>query len=149
MGLPYALGDRLAGQSRACPLARVDLTCRGRDRCVKARPEADILVRWAACPGANGVDVMRQVLFAGLSIVVLVAAAIPDQSALARRRAPSAVPTGIQDRYCLQGRRWGYPGNCLFSTYEQCMWSASGTPDYCGINPQYLFRDQGRYGSPY
>jgi hypothetical protein len=78
------------------------------------------------------------------------AAAIPDQSALARRRAPSAVPTGIQDRYCLQGRRWGYPGNCLFSTYEQCMWSASGTPDYCGINPQYLFREQRRgYGSPY
>jgi hypothetical protein len=50
---------------------------------------------------ANGVDVMRQVLFGGLSIVVLVAAAIPDQSALARRRAPSAVPTDIQDQCCL------------------------------------------------
>ena len=82
---------------------------------------------------------MRQVLFAGLSIAVLVAVAIPDSSALARRRAPSAAPSGIQDRYCLQGKRWGWPGNCLFSTYEQCMATASGTPDYCGVNPQYLF----------
>jgi hypothetical protein len=116
----------------------------------QVRPEADIVVRGAACPGVNGVDVMRLVVFAGLSIVVLVAAAIPDQSALARRRAPSAEPSGIQDRFCLQGKRWGYPGNCLFSTYQQCIWSASGTPDYCGENPQYLFRGQGRgYGSPY
>ena len=33
----------------------------------------------------------------------------------------------IQDRYCLQGRKWGYPGNCQFSSY-----------------PQYLFARQGR-----
>jgi hypothetical protein len=93
---------------------------------------------------------MRQVLFAGLSIVVLVAAAIPDQSALARRRAPSVAPPAVQDRYCLQGKRWGWPGNCLFSTYGQCLATASGTPDYCGVNPQYLFREQGRgYWSPY
>ena len=45
----------------------------------------------------------------------------------------------IQDRYCLQGKRWGYPGNCLFSTYQQCMATASGTPDYCGINPAYAY----------
>src|SRR5437870_11162348 len=37
----------------------------------------------------------------------------------------------IQDRYCLQGRKWGYPGNCLFSTYQQCMATASGTNAYC------------------
>jgi Protein of unknown function (DUF3551) len=79
-----------------------------------------IRARVQLAPGANGVDVVRQVLFAGLSIVVLIAVAIPDSSALGRRRAPSAAPSGIQDRYCLQGRRWGYPGNCLFSTYEQC-----------------------------
>jgi len=40
-----------------------------------------------------------------------------------------------QDSYCLQGRRWGYPGNCQFSTYQQCLASASGTVDYCGVNP--------------
>jgi hypothetical protein len=33
-----------------------------------------------------------------------------------------------QDRYCLQGRTWGYPGNCQFSSYDQCMASALGTP---------------------
>jgi len=46
------------------------------------------------------------------------------------------------DRYCLQGRTWGYPGNCQFATYEQCMATASGTDAYCGINPQWAFAQQ-------
>ena len=50
----------------------------------------------------------------------------------------------IQDQYCLQGRKWGYPGNCQFSSYQQCMATASGTDAYCGINPQYAFAQQGR-----
>ena len=50
----------------------------------------------------------------------------------------------IQDRYCLQGRQWGYPGNCQFSSYAQCMATASGTDAYCGINPQYAFARQQR-----
>ena len=55
----------------------------------------------------------------------------------------SAAPAeAIQDRYCLQGRKWGYPGNCQFSNYAQCMASASGTDAYCGINPQYAFAPQ-------
>lgn len=37
--------------------------------------------------------------------------------------------------YCLQGSRWGYPGNCQFQTYEQCQAAASGTIDYCDVNP--------------
>jgi len=41
--------------------------------------------------------------------------------------------------YCLQGRRWGYPGNCQFDTYEQCRATASGTIDACGINPRFAF----------
>jgi hypothetical protein len=44
-----------------------------------------------------------------------------------------------QDRYCLQGRIWGYPGNCQFASYAQCMASASGTQAYCGVNPRYAF----------
>jgi hypothetical protein len=47
-----------------------------------------------------------------------------------------------QDRYCLQGRQWGYPGNCQFSSYAQCVATASGTDAYCGINPQYAFARQ-------
>ncbi len=45
-------------------------------------------------------------------------------------------PAAAQARYCLQGRIWGYPGNCQFATYGQCIASASGTDAYCGINPQ-------------
>lgn len=49
----------------------------------------------------------------------------------------------IQDRYCLQGREYGYPGNCAFSTYSQCRASASGTESGCGINPRYGYSQQG------
>jgi hypothetical protein len=45
----------------------------------------------------------------------------------------------VPDSYCLQGRIWGYPGNCQFSSYAQCMATASGTDAYCGINPHYAF----------
>jgi hypothetical protein len=55
-----------------------------------------------------------------------------------------------QDQYCLQGRAWGYPGNCQFSSYAQCMASASGTDAYCGINPQYgSVRPRGGYRDRY
>jgi hypothetical protein len=53
-------------------------------------------------------------------------------------------PTGVPDSYCLQGRQWGYPGNCQFSSYAQCMATASGTDAYCGINPQHAFARQRR-----
>jgi Protein of unknown function (DUF3551) len=43
------------------------------------------------------------------------------------------------DLYCLQGVIWGYPGNCQFSTYDQCMASAN-----CDVNPQHLFAEQQR-----
>lgn len=49
-----------------------------------------------------------------------------------------------QDRYCLQGHDYGYPGNCQFATYGQCMATASGTLSYCGINPRYAFARQQR-----
>ena len=86
---------------------------------------------------------MRQVLFVGLSVVVLVAIAMPNWSAGARpRAAASTAPAAIQDRYCLQGYHWGYPGDCEFSTYDQCMATASGTGAGCGENPQYLYKAQ-------
>jgi len=57
---------------------------------------------------------------------------------------PAAAQDRIQDRFCLQGRQWGYPGNCQFSSYAQCLATASGTDAYCGINPQYAFAPQRR-----
>lgn len=67
--------------------------------------------------------------------------ASPAQSArYFQARAPD-----VNSRYCLQGRIWGYPGNCDFATYGQCAASASGTDAYCGINPQFAFARRGYY----
>ncbi|MET0675497.1 MAG: DUF3551 domain-containing protein [Bradyrhizobium sp.] len=73
---------------------------------------------------------MRRLLLAVLSALSIAGNLMP------------ASAEAIQDRYCLQGRRSGYPGNCAFSTYAQCMATASGTADGCGVNPQYLFPRQ-------
>ncbi|UPK29904.1 DUF3551 domain-containing protein [Bradyrhizobium sp. 195] len=51
----------------------------------------------------------------------------------------SSTSAVAQDRYCLQGRTWGYPGNCQFASYAQCMATASGTYASCGINPRYAY----------
>ena len=56
-------------------------------------------------------------------------------------------PAAAQDTYCLQGRSYGYPGNCQFSTYEQCQATASGTDSSCGINPRRAYSQQQRPGS--
>lgn len=90
---------------------------------------------------------MRKVLFTGLSVVGLLAIAITSSPSFARARTGAstrAAAAAIPDRYCLQGRIWGYPGNCQFSTYEQCEATASGTDAYCAINPQRWYADQQR-----
>jgi len=46
--------------------------------------------------------------------------------------------------WCLQGKDWGYPGLCHFSTYNQCLATASGTFSYCGTNPLFAFAYQRR-----
>ena len=70
---------------------------------------------------------MRRFLFAVTSAVTILMA-LGSTSAIA------------QDHpWCLQGKDWGYPGLCYFSSYGQCMASASGTFAYCGINPRFAF----------
>ncbi len=52
----------------------------------------------------------------------------------------SAQPNDPYDYpFCLQGRTWGYPGLCQFTSYPQCQETASGTDAYCGPNPRFLF----------
>jgi len=58
---------------------------------------------------------------------------------------PASAAPAVQDTYCLQGRQSGYPGNCEFSTYQQCMASASGTNEGCGINPMRAYARQPHY----
>ena len=77
-------------------------------------------------------------------ILLAVLAAVSGLS-VAESTVPASAGT-IQDTYCLQGRRSGYPGNCQFSTYEQCLATASGTADGCGINPMRAFAQQPRSG---
>jgi len=74
-------------------------------------------------------------------MMMLGAFATTDPASAQRRHVE---PTGIQDRYCLQGRPWGYPGNCQFSSYRQCMATASGTYATCGINPAYAYARERR-----
>jgi hypothetical protein len=45
---------------------------------------------------------------------------------------------------------YGYPGDCHFSSYAQCMATASGTYSYCRINPKYYFAQRrGAYWDRY
>ena len=87
---------------------------------------------------------MRTLAFTILTMSIVLAAG----SARAQTYGP--VPYGpwayesAPNSYCLQGRIWGYPGNCQFSSYAQCMATASGTFSYCGINPHYAYARQRR-----
>jgi hypothetical protein len=58
----------------------------------------------------------------------------------------ASAPASARDfPYCLQGGEWGYPGNCQFDSYQQCMVTASGTRAYCDINPVFAFAAQQRH----
>jgi len=74
---------------------------------------------------------MRRRLFAAVSAVVVLTVI-------------GSKPAAAQNIYCLAGGDWGWPGLCQFSSYEQCMATASGTHNYCRINPSYAFAGQQR-----
>jgi Protein of unknown function (DUF3551) len=86
----------------------------------------------------------RPILLATIT-ATLVSAVQPAMAG--RRAAYRAAGDGwaAASSWCLQGRDWGYPGNCQFASYQQCMATASGTLSYCGINPAYAFARQSRY----
>jgi hypothetical protein len=46
--------------------------------------------------------------------------------------------------YCVQGRGVGVPGDCSYTSYGQCMASASGRGLYCNVNPRVAFRQAPR-----
>ena len=73
--------------------------------------------------------------------------ALADGQARAQTGGPIYGPWAYEsapNSYCLQGRAYGYPGNCQYSSYAQCMATARGTFSSCGINPQYAFARQQR-----
>ena len=77
---------------------------------------------------------MQAILTSALVAVSISASLAGASPALAQPQDPYDYP------WCLQGRVWGYPGNCQFTTYQQCLWTASGIDAYCGPNPRFAFQ---------
>ena len=72
-----------------------------------------------------------------LAMLVLVAAG-------ATTIAGSGPAAAFDYPYCVQGRGVGVPGDCSYTSYGQCMASASGRDLYCNINPRVAFRQAPR-----
>ena len=47
--------------------------------------------------------------------------------------------SAIDYPWCVQGRGVGIPGDCSYTSYGQCMASASGRGLYCNVNPRAAF----------
>lgn len=85
---------------------------------------------------------MARLLLAVVSVGSILASMVSISLGAERQYRHGEVASDVPDRYCLQGRIWGYPGNCQFATYEQCRATASGTDAYCGVNPTSAFAHQ-------
>lgn len=60
--------------------------------------------------------------------------------ALGAASALDATPASARDYpYCAQGRGFGIPGDCSYTSFEQCQASASGRNLSCNINPRVAF----------
>ncbi|WP_461327972.1 DUF3551 domain-containing protein [Bradyrhizobium huanghuaihaiense] len=55
----------------------------------------------------------------------------------------TVTPAAARDYpWCAQGGEYDYPGECAYSTYEQCLASVSGRLLYCGRNPLFAYGQQ-------
>jgi hypothetical protein len=63
-------------------------------------------------------------------LILALAAVVAAGAATLVTSAPAAAGA-----YCLQGRDMGFPGDCSYATYGQCMASASGRGASCNISP--------------
>jgi hypothetical protein len=77
---------------------------------------------------------MRNAMLAMLAVAAATVATVADSSPAAAYDYP----------YCLQGRGVGIPGDCYYTSYSQCMASASGRALYCNVNPRVAFGQQRR-----
>jgi hypothetical protein len=78
---------------------------------------------------------------ASLTIAALLAA-------VAATLAGATPAAAIDYPWCVQGRGIGIPGDCSYTSYAQCMASASGRGLYCNVNPRTAFGRE-RRGRPY
>ncbi|PJG50471.1 hypothetical protein CVM73_36035 [Bradyrhizobium forestalis] len=56
--------------------------------------------------------------------------------------ATSTPATARDYPWCAQGGEYDYPGECAYSTYEQCQASVSGRLLYCDRNPRFAYGQQ-------
>jgi len=57
--------------------------------------------------------------------------------------AASAARAEIDYPWCVYGGQLGAAGDCMYSTRQQCLWSASGRSNvYCDINRRLKFQQQ-------
>ena len=77
-----------------------------------------------------------------LAVLALSAAAVATV-------AGSAPAAAYDYPYCAQGRSVGIPGECAYTSYGQCMASASGRGLSCNINPRAALNQQPRRGRVY
>lgn len=55
----------------------------------------------------------------------------------------TVTPAAARDYpWCAQGGEYDYPGECAYSTYEQCQASVSGRLLYCDRNPRFAYGQQ-------
>ena len=68
---------------------------------------------------------MRTLAFTSLTMGVALAAEDARAQTYGPRFYGAWAYESAPNSYCLQGRIWGYPGNCQFSNYAQCAATAS------------------------
>jgi hypothetical protein len=88
----------------------------------------------------------------GMTMRKLILIAMALTAAGAATLATSAPAAAYDYPWCVQGRGVGVPGDCSYTTYAQCMASASGRNVYCNVNPRVAFGQQaprGRRTYPY
>ena len=88
---------------------------------------------------------MRQIVWAVMAVAAAGVAGVATT-------APAAAQA---DSWCVQGRDEGIPGDCSYSSYAQCMATASGRNAYCNVNPRVAFgrpyppAPRGRHARPF
>jgi uncharacterized protein DUF3551 len=75
---------------------------------------------------------MRKLILAMMTMIAASAATV----------AASAPATARDYPWCVQGQGVGYPGDCSYTSYAQCMASASGRLVTCGVNPRVAYGQQ-------
>ena len=90
---------------------------------------------------------------------LLLAAAVLSTTGLATLA--GSTPAAARDYpWCVRSAEFDFNPDCSFTSYPQCMASASGRPASCYLNPRFAYDRQrrgvpyrgapsGRYGNPY